>query len=188
MILRPWWQRAAGFTVWGVFCWTIFQLFDSDAYGSRWIGVGFNSVATGLIFAAATQRLHRDVTEAVAGLDPSDRRSAVKAVSRGPIPEPLPVRAAALRVGRIFLHQNDFRRKIVLGTYVFFALLLIGCATFAVDQLLNGHLHYAGGYGLVALMLAILLASILNQQLRLRRRVDMLLASAPTAVTRAEPS
>jgi hypothetical protein len=164
----------------------MFQLFDSDVFG--WIGIGFNSVVLGLVFAAATQRLHQDVSEAVAGLDPSERKSAVKAVSRGPIPQAPPVRAAALRVGRIFLDQHDPGRKTVLASYVFFALLVIGTAAFAVNELLSGHLRDAGFWGLMTLMVAILLASILNQPRRLKRRVEMLLAAAPTAVTRPEPS
>jgi len=68
----------------------------------------------GLLAAACTSNLHKDVTRALACLDPGQRSAAVDASLRGPVPEDARVRDAAIRVAGCRIYSSRSWRIIFI--------------------------------------------------------------------------
>ena len=120
-VLKPWWARALiavfGFGIVRAASWCLRGLpVDSHGRSSFTIaGPVAAVVILGLLLAAVTIRAHAAYTEALSGLDPSQRSAAVGASLRGPVPADPHVRDAAIRVTeRVASSAHAWRRRYLI--------------------------------------------------------------------------
>ena len=119
--LAPWWVRAlygAG-SAWlaagiaEVLLWANEQAprdyhRTSVALSPLWLAIifGLFPFVMAVIFATEYQRQRGQYCEAVAGLPATEKAAAIKAIWRGPVPTDSAVRAAAIRVGNLYLESR----------------------------------------------------------------------------------
>jgi hypothetical protein len=89
----------------------------------------------GLFAAACTTNLHKDVTNALVGLDAAQRTTAIDASLRGPVPEDARVRDAAIKVAGCRIYSSRSWRIIFI-----FIVLGAGVAV-ATDAWQSWHLR-----------------------------------------------
>jgi hypothetical protein len=128
-VLKPWWARALiaafGCGIVRTASWCLRGLL-LDSHGRSSFAIAGSVAAVvilGLLLAAVTIRSHAAYTEALAGLDSSQRSAAVGASLRGPVPADPRVRDAAIRVAeRVASSAHAWRRRYL----ILLALVVLG--------------------------------------------------------------
>ena len=172
LILQPAWVR---FVVCALFLAVWWGLFTSLQSSYEFEGAVLSAIvfgaALGGYFTVTTQGMHRAAQDAVSGLDQSGRSDAINAVVRGVAPADPDVRAAATRLGRIYLRNKsaDQLKRAEIWTWVTFGVLVAagvaGAVAFANDRL---------PFVVLAVLAAILLPVSLLSSRRIRRNVALL--------------
>lgn len=176
LILQPAWVR---FMVSAFFLAVLWGLFTGLQSSYEFEGAVLSAIvfgaALGGYFTVTTQGMHRAAQDAVSGLDQSRRSDAINTVLRGVAPADPDVRAAATRLGRIYLRNKsaDQLRRGEMWTWITFGVLIAGAVAGAV-AFSNDRLPFA----VLAVLGAILLPVSLLSARRIRRNVA-LLAEAP---------
>ncbi len=176
LILQPAWLR---FVVWSVFLAVVWGLLTSLQSGyefeSSFLSAIFFGAALGGYFTAATQGMHREAQEVVAGLDEAGRSDAINGVLRGVVPADPNVLAAAARLGKIFLRNKtaDQLKRAEIWSWVTFGVLIAvsvaGAVAFRDQRLL---------LVVVAVLAAIELPVSLISSRRIQRNVAQLAEAA----------
>jgi hypothetical protein len=108
--LQPAWVRFLVWAVIGMFSAVGISLIASPQSESIWSTVAF-AVFLGVVVAASSFYSTRDwqtaLTEAVAGLDQTQRSQAIAAVTHGVVPADQRVRSSAVRLGRAYLSHKS---------------------------------------------------------------------------------
>ena len=135
ILLAPWWVRAlygagsawVGAGIAEVLLWANAQTphdyhHTSVVLSPLWLAIIFGLVPFVMAVIAATgyQRQRSEFGEAVAGLPAADAATAIRAIWRGPLPTDGAVRAAAIRVGNLYLESRrrlDRRRVFLFSLF-----------------------------------------------------------------------
>jgi len=173
LILQPAWLR---FLVWAFFLavgWGALTTLESrvEIESNILSAIFFGAIVAGF-FTATSQATHRGALEALSGLDQTGRSQAIDAVAHGVVPSDPDVRASAIRLGRVWLHNKsaDQLKRAEIWTWITFGLLFAAAVAAAAVNFNSDRLFY----GVLALLSAItLLFSSLTMR-RIRRNVALL--------------
>jgi len=145
LILQPAWLR---FVVWALFLavtWgALITLESRDEIESNVLSAIFFGAATAGLFTATSQATHRAALEALSGLDGARRSEAINAVSRGVVPADPDVRAAAIRLGRVWLRNKSPKqlKRAEIWTWITFGLLFVVAVVAAAMNFNNDRVFY----------------------------------------------
>jgi hypothetical protein len=126
-MLQPWWARALLWAVGvgGVFaatkCVQVLLGRRLDPWRMVTVVVVL-AVLVGLAAAAATHRRHRAYLEALEALSPTDQLVAIDASWRGPVPDDIGVRDAAIRAAAIRLGAARGSMRFRIGAAILYSL------------------------------------------------------------------
>jgi hypothetical protein len=128
------------------------------------------------VVLTSNRGMHAALTEAVAGLDQTERSQAIAAVTHGIMPADQRMQSAAVRLGRAYLggqSPEQLKRQERL-TWVTFALVVATQIGAAVTNF-NAHNLYGGLYCVeMALLVAVVLPLGLLSKRRIQRNVSLL--------------
>jgi hypothetical protein len=131
----------------------------------------FFALVSGVVLTyGGMRRMHTALTEAVAGLDQTERAQAIAAVTHGIMPADQRVQSAAVRLGRAYLggESPEQLKRQERQTWVICALIVATAIGAAVTNF-NAHDLYLGLY---CLALALLEAVVLPLKLLSNRRIQ----------------
>jgi hypothetical protein len=168
--MQPFWVRAL---LYGVG----FGVFDYLAWPSGSLGKLIGTLVAGLVFGLAMafqgQTMYTELTEAVAGLDETERAEAVTAVSDGGVPADSTVRNVAIRLGRTLLRRKtDAQLKRQEWWTWLMMVVFLGLAIFLVSTSRSG--YEAAVAVVLALFCLIMTPLTVVRQRRTQRNVALL--------------
>ena len=164
--LQPAWVR---FLVWAVIGVFYASLIASPRSESIWRTVAFAVVVAATSFYTSRDR-QTALTEAVAGLDQTERSRAIAAVTHGIVPADQRVRSSAVRLGRAYLsHKSaDELKRQQRRAWVVLAVLIAVLVALAAAVVGLGPDGIRLGLYLLALVLLLVVQGCLGM-LRIRR-------------------
>ena len=133
----------------------------------------FFGVALAAFLTYGSQATHKALTEAVAGLDKTERSQAIAAVTRGVVPADPTVRSSAIRLGTAYLGNKSaaqLKRGERQNWIVFAFLIALAIAMAVTNSTKYGVLFYTA---LALLLVAALLLGVLTTR-RVQRNVALL--------------
>jgi hypothetical protein len=173
LILQPPWLR---FVVWAsllAMTWGLLTTLESRVeIESNVLSAIFFGAAVAGFFTATSQAVHRGALEALSGLDQAGRSQAIDAVSHGVVPADPEVRAAAIRLGRVWLRNKspDQLKRAERWTWITFGVLIALTGAAAAVNFNSDRLFYV----VLALLSAIALPFSLLGTRRIQRNVALL--------------
>ena len=170
-LLQPFWLRAIVAACPLAVALTVVFVMIGDRGYWRWeLGLsGAAVLLAGLMGAGLTQPEHRAYTEAMDELPAEERSAAVIAIWRGPVPEDVRVRAAAIRVGTVYLSKSRRKNHVAIGF-----LVLLHCMRSATT-------HAYGALACAVCAVVAIVASIRYTSGRIERRMELLSGGADLA-------
>jgi hypothetical protein len=132
----------------------------------------FFGVVVGGLMTLRSQAMHKELVEAVAGLDQSERSDAIAAVTHGGMPTDPPVRSSAMRLGSAYLGHRSAEqlKRLEQLSWIMMAVLVAMCIAGAALTIREQRLYFL----LLALLLAVAMTLAVLRTRRIQRNVALL--------------
>jgi Flp pilus assembly protein TadB len=145
LLLQPAWLR---FVLWApIFTATygaMTTLGSREDIASNVLSAIFFGVVMAGVSTAASQATHQGALQALSGLDEAGRSEAIDAVARNVVPADPDVRAAAIRLGRVWLRNKSPKqlKRVEILTWITFGLVFVIAVVAAAANFGNDRVFY----------------------------------------------